>query len=254
MVKKRAEWNIKLVQSNYKLHTNGEMKPQVILKRTYNMEELIDRIRSRGGCALSRENLRHAAGLLMSEVEDCLLEGSAVILPVGRLAPGLTGMWEADRRYDAAVRATNEAVVNFSMSASLRRALANPLLTEIGVGGGRLLSLFDVTDRATGEKNSRLTPGGVAVVRGRMLLMNGELPERGVYLLDAESGEVAVHSPADEVLDSSRSQLMFLVPATLPAGRYRLRVVSQCTTNPRPMKEARACELNCELVCGGEGE
>ena len=48
MAKKRAEWNIKLVRSNYKLHTNGEMKPQVILKRTYNMEELIDRIRSRG--------------------------------------------------------------------------------------------------------------------------------------------------------------------------------------------------------------
>ena len=254
MAKKRAEWNVKLVQSNYKMHTQGELKPQVMLNQTYDLDGLVDRIRSRGGCALSRENLKHAASLLMNEVEDCLLEGSAVNLPIGRLSPGLTGMWETRRRYDETVRDMNKAVVNYSMSPGMRRALDRPLLTVRATGGGRRLMLSDVTDRATGAVNSTLTPGGVAVVRGMMLLMNGELPERGVYLLDSGHGSTAAYIAPDELLYNSRNRLMFRVPATLPAGRYRLRVVSQCTTNPHPMKEARTCELACELSVGaGEG-
>ncbi len=253
MEKKRAHWNVKLVRSNLSQHENGELKPQVIVKQVYTLEKLLWRITRLKSHAISPENLEYAAKLLMNEIEDCLVEGSAVNLPFGRLSPGLTGMWQSGERYDAKVRALNQPVVNYAMSPRLRKALADPLLNELDVGAWRRLDVYSVTDSATKAENETMTPGGVLILKGQMLLMNGDLPERGVYLLDAETGAEVAHIRPEEMLESSRRELMFQVPWTMPAGRYRLRVVSQCTTNPRPMKRARVYEFPCELVCSGQG-
>ena len=76
MKKKRAEWKVKLRRSNFKMH-RGELAPRVILAQTYKLNGVLERI-VKGGCALSYGTLKHAADLLMNEIEDCLLEGSAV--------------------------------------------------------------------------------------------------------------------------------------------------------------------------------
>ena len=115
MKKKRAEWKVKLRRSNFKMH-RGELAPRVILAQTYKLNGVLERI-VKGGCALSYGTLKHAADLLMNEIEDCLLEGSAVNLPIGILTPGVKGLWQVSERYDPKVRAQNEAVINYKMSA-----------------------------------------------------------------------------------------------------------------------------------------
>ena len=217
MKKKRAEWKVKLRRSNFKMH-RGELAPRVILAQTYKLNGVLERI-VKGGCALSYGTLKHAADLLMNEIEDCLLEGSAVNLPIGILTPGVKGLWQVSERYDPKVRAQNEAVINYKMSAELRKALENPLL--------------EADD---------------------LLLMNGDLPERGLYYLNAETGATVCHIPAEQLSINTRSEIITIVPKDLPAGRYKLRIVSQCTTSPRPMKQAASYTMKGEMVCGEEGE
>ena len=99
-------------------------------------------------------------------------------------------------------------------------------------GGPRI---HDVIDLTTGERNRVLTAGSYFLIKGRLLLMNGDLPERGVYLLDEETGKTQAYIPPEE-LQGTRSELFVPLPADVPEGTYRLRVGSQCTTNPQPMK------------------
>lgn len=249
MERKKARWKVTLHKSNYRLHGSGELQPRVLLKATYTLDDLVDRIVRRGGCGLSADTVRHAVQLVMDEVEDCLLEGAAVNLPLGRLMPAVTGTWQADGRYDPAVRARNEATVRFVMSASMRRALAEPQLEVAGVGARHRLTIYTVHDTASGTDNERLTPGRPFIVTGEMLLMNGDLNTRGLYLLDAATGEVRAHIRPEELTVNTRRKMIAVVPGELPAGRYLVRVVSQCTTSPHPMREAVEFTLSTELEC-----
>lgn len=254
MKKKRTRWQVKLRRSNYNVHKENEFVAQVVLAGSYKLDDVIARITASGGNGLSRETLRDAAGQLMDGIIDCLMDGIAVNLPIGRLTPAVSGVWQTKRRFDSTVRAQNEAFINYSMSPRLRKALADPLLDEVSKSGGRRLYILGVEDINSKTKNERLTPGGMLIVHGSMLLMNGDLPERGLYYLNAETGATVCHIPAEQLSINTRSEIITIVPKDLPAGRYRLRIVSQCTTSPRPMKQAASYTMKGEMVCGEEAK
>lgn len=235
----RPKWKVKLRKSNYSQHTSRELVPQLKLNGHYSLDEVLQSIVKEGGCALDYDNLKHAAGLIMRKIEECLVAGISVSLPIGRLTPGVTGLWEASRRYDSNVRAQNEAVVRYAMTAHMRRAMANPLLEEIGQGGGRQLAIYNLVWGFDGSDMLVTQPGAGMTITGDLLLMNGDLPERGVYLLEEATGAVAAHIRPEEMLVNTRKRIVLTLPRDLAAGTYLVRVVSQCTTSPRPLKEAR---------------
>lgn len=235
MNKHRPEWNVRLRQSNYEA-SKDELIPSVQLNGTLTLEQIIARL-AEGSCALSPETLAHAAGILSEAVEYYLVEGYAVSTPLGTLTPCVTGTWSTDR-IQPDERARNTATVRFTLSPRLKKSLANPLFREIGTGAFRRLSIYSVEDAATHTLNERLTPGRGFILRGSMLLMNGDLPERGVYFLDAATGRTVARVLPDELAVCSRSRIVGIVPQELPAGEYQVKVVSQCTTGPRPMKQA----------------
>lgn len=236
MTKKRVEWKVTLNKSNYQ-QTSDEMIPKVVLRDTLTLDDLLNRISAHSSCALNPETLRHAAGLLMDAIEDHLVEGYAISTPVGTLAPAVTGTWHANRLLPEA-RALNKATVRYTPGAHLKRVLADPLFHVIGVGARWRVSIYNIQDTATRTENERLTPGRTFIVNGIMLLMNGDLPERGIYLLNSETGETVRHLPPEEFVLCTRRRILATVPPDLPEGEYLVRVVSQCTTNPRPMKQA----------------
>ena len=248
MEKRRPKWKVRLIKSNLKGHENGEWMPHVIHFGHYTLDDLVARIANRG-CALSPENLRHAVRLLMDEVEDCIVKGAVVDLPIGRLSPGMTGTWESINRIDPDVRAQNKAVVNYHMSTRMKRALADPLFEAVAMGASWSLSIHTVTDLSSRSENERITPGKNLIVEGRMLLMNGDLPERGLYLLDADTQEEVLHVRPEEMVMNTRQRIVVLLPADLPEGRYLLRVVSQCSTSPRPMRQAATYTMKTVLTC-----
>ena len=140
-------------------------------------------------------------------------------------------------RINPAARAQNQASLSYALSTELKKAFEDPLFhVENSLQRGPFI--FDIRDMESGTHNERLTPGGYVFLKGRLLLMNGDSPLRGVELLDAETEEVIHHFPAAELGSmNTRSRLFFRLPKDLPDGTYRLAVSSQCCTKPTPLKE-----------------
>lgn len=236
MEKKRVEWKVNLYPYNLG-EKKGELYPVVALRGTVDLEGVIDAVIAERS-ELRRETLRSVAHQLMEKAEDLLMEGFAVSTPLGILTPSVTGMWNANRLSSGA-RAENKAVLNYTMSGGLKKAFANPLLQERKRpdAGPRM---YRVIDLATGAQDGSLTPGSLFRVSGQLLLMNGDLPERGLYLCDRDTGREAAFIPANEFPMNSRSEIYARLPEDVPPGQYTLKVLSQCTTNPRAMKAAAA--------------
>ena len=131
--KRRAIWNVRMRKSNYTT-TGGKDVPVVVHPRTCTLEDIVAWMDARHALPITKENLRMAVEMFMNEVEDLLLEGSIINLPIGRLTPAVTGTWEYQRRFDENVRAQNKAVVNYAMGPRLTRLLANPLLHDTQMG------------------------------------------------------------------------------------------------------------------------
>lgn len=144
---------------------------------------------------------------------------------------------ERSRGIYRAARAQNQTSLSYALSTELKKAFEDPLFhVENSLQRGPFI--FDIRDMESGTHNERLTPGGYVFLKGRLLLMNGDSPLRGVELLDAETEEVIHRFPAAELGSmNTRSRLFFRLPKDLPDGTYRLAVSSQCCTKPTPLKE-----------------
>ena len=199
------------------------------------MNEVIDRIVQDGTNTLARETMVHAVSAFFREVEELIVEGYAVRTPIGNFTPGVTGTWNFERILPDA-RAQNEATVNYALSPQLKKRLADPLFEEIGPLQSRL-AIYHVEDKGSGTENTYLTPGYALIIKGDLLLMNGDLPERGLYFVDAETGQAVRHVAAEDIY-GTRKRCWVHIPHDLPPGRYLLRIVSQCTTSPTPLKRA----------------
>lgn len=236
--KKRAEWHVRLHRCKLKGHED-EWQPRMMLRGTATLDDLARRVQAYGaGGMFTAEQVALVGRLLMKAATDMLTEGFAVDTPLGRLTPVVRGMWDF-HRIDPQARAQNRADVSFSTGSMLAEALDNPLFRETDrIVQGPMV--YDVFDLGSGTHGERLTPGGHVFLRGRHLLMNGDLPQRGVELLDADTERVAHRFSADEVAGymNSRTRIALVLPATLPAGRYRLAVTTQCTTGPHPLTYA----------------
>lgn len=232
MRKERPEWPVRLYPYHFK--EGYHMIPRVWVPRTYDLEALVDAVIA-DRSELRRETLISVVNQLIEKAIERLVAGYAISSPLGTLTPTVTGLWNFNRLSPDA-RAQNKASVSFSMGKPLKEALANPLFrVEDRPKTGPQISHF--LDFVTASRDSTITPGSPLMIEGQFLLMNGEEPDRGLYLLDEETREERAFIPADAFNYTTRSRIVVRLPADLPPGRYLLEIASQCTTNPRPLKK-----------------
>lgn len=240
MVKRRRpEWDVQLFRSNYK-EAEG-MFPRIVSRGTITSEQLAAEVHRRTG-SFHIETTKAILATLADIIEESLVGGYSVSTELGTLYPVVTGLWNFDRIQPEA-RAQNQAEVRYTMSPRLKEQLSDPLFHA--VDRRRTGSFFyPAPYHAPDETGDYPVPlGEVLMLKGRMLLMNGEEPSRGLYLIDAATGEERAYFAPGEMLMNSRSQLIVrLRPEKVSPGRYRLKVVSQCSTGPQPLKTPQAGE------------
>lgn len=233
MDKRRPEWGVRLFASNYK-QAKGTF-PRVVLQGNVTLDELADVLQERTG-VYRADSTRAILSLMADLVEEYLIEGYSVSSETGTLSPIVTGLWSFDRLLPSA-RAQNKAEVRFVMSPRLKKRLDNPLFHQVSrqkTGP----TLYSPEGRLpVNEQYERIIqPDSVLIMGGTMLLMNGDDPSCGLYVVDADTLEERCFFPREELLLNSRTQIMVRLKGDLTPGLYRLRVVSQCTTNPVPLK------------------
>lgn len=233
MDRNRAEWRVSLYKCNVGKQ-KGKEYPRVIQRGTVDVDRLVRDIIDEGS-EFSEAMLRCAAGLLLSKAKTYLKKGYAVSSSLGTLSPGVSGMWNRNRISEKA-RQENKAHLNYAMSKEMKEELKDAFFIESSTR--ELLYISRLTNLDTGEENERLLAGETFMVNGDFLLMNGNLPERGLYFIHEDNYQVAAFIPAAEFRINTRSEIIARLPKELLPGRYRVKIVSQCTTSPRPMKQA----------------
>ena len=241
MVKRRAEWRVQLRRSNYK-DVNGTYA-RVVLRGAISLDQLADVLEGRHGYYRANDT-RAVLSALSDLAEEFLMNGYSVSGELGTLTPVVTGLWDFDRIQPTA-RAKNQAEVRYSMSGRLKKQLEDPLFHA--VTGNKQGPVLNPADRfPLNDRWERVLPPDAPIfLTGDRLLMNGDDPTCGFYILDAETEEVCRFFPRKELLLNSRTQIMVKLNGELPPGRYRFRVISQCTTSPKPLKKPYASN-SCE--------
>jgi hypothetical protein len=74
-----------------------------------------------------------------------------------------------------------------------------------------------------GDGNQTLTPGGGAQLMGEFLSFDPADPDQGIFLTAGDQESIR----AEVVMRNTPSDLIFLVPSGLPAGKYRLEVCAR---------------------------
>jgi hypothetical protein len=112
--------------------------------------------------------------------------------------------------------------------------------TQPGAAGP---ALFSVQDVATEQANIGLTPGGMAILYGHHIkIEDGHIKLRNT----ATNAETVI---TGTLAENGASKVIFLVPADLPAGTYRLSIETVYSgSSQKPYNPPRTAELDINLT------
>jgi hypothetical protein len=96
-----------------------------------------------------------------------------------------------------------------------------------------------LTDVASDEVNTRITPGGAVNLAGIKIKIVGDPSTgAGLFLTEINSGATE-QIPSTSIAVNDPSKITFIVPSGLLPGDYRLSIVTQFTTGISMLKEPR---------------
>jgi hypothetical protein len=104
-------------------------------------------------------------------------------------------------------------------------------------------ALFSIEDVTTAQANIGLSPGGMAVLYGHHI----RIEQGHIKLRNTASGAEEVLQ--ENLAENGASKVIFLVPATLAAGTYRVSVETCYSGSSKyPYSEPRTAELDIDLT------
>ena len=136
---------------------------------------------------------------------------SAVASPKGRAGAS----WDPE---------VNQLNITIAQGADWREAIRETTVNVLGEKA-EVMYVSGTTDAATRATNRTATPGYPFNVEGNYLKLVGDDPEVGIYLVSEEGEETRI-DPAMVAVNEPK-KLVFIIPATMEAGTYTLRIVTQ---------------------------
>lgn len=194
-----------------------------------------------GGSDIKYATLVACANLFRDAAAKRLKEGYAVnLIGMGRLTPTVRGGF---RENEVSLTKGEQW-----LSVRFRPAdLVNEVLSAIPIDvDGRASTgprITDVYDPLTGIHDDKAVINRPVIVSGKRIRIQGELPANGITLTnvgdDGKDKPPAIPVPANLVVRNNPSEVEFIVPPTVKAGKYRLTITTQYSSVGRNVKKAR---------------
>lgn len=184
---------------------------------------------------LRRETILHVHELEKRVVKRLLMSGYSVNAGLYYASTSFRGVIENS----AWNPQKNSITVNFQMGADLRQAIKNTTVNIIGEKGAAIY-IGGVADAATRAQDATATAGRAFTLTGRNLRVAGTAEGVGITLT-SESGTVT-RVTDDLFVVNDPSKVIFIIPATLADGTYRLRLTTQYGGGNRLLKSVRSVE------------
>ena len=184
---------------------------------------------------LNPETIRSSFVLLKDIAIERLLAGATVNFGIGHFNLSIEGVFIGD---DAQWDSTKHRVtITITPTAELRAAIREVKVNVRGMAASGM-AINTITDVASGEVNARLTPGGAVNLTGSKIKVMGDNPACGISLTNEDDG-TATTVPMNAIALNNPSKITFVAPATLPAGNYKLSIVTQFSNSTQLLKEPR---------------
>lgn len=195
----------------------NDLRAQVRITATVGINDLADAI-VRPGSTVTKAEFLAMWEELSAEVERRVLRGESVVTDLFTVRTSLTGVWaNAQDSFDPT---RHHGRLRLGTGVRLRRAEAK-LRFELERAQDQSVPVPDhLEDFGSETSNATLTKGGVVRLTGAKLKFDLADPDQGLYLVKSTGAATRV----TKVLTNKPSELLFVVPASLTAGIYRLEV------------------------------
>ncbi len=212
---------------------------RVLVKPLVRLDDLIRTAVTRR-TDLNPETIRASYNILKEVALEKYTSGATVEFGMVYYGHSVNGVFYGDNaQWD---NSQHNLVPRLNPTAELRNAVKATTVKVRGMAASGIY-INTVTDVASGELNSRLTPGGPVNLTGSKIRIAGEAPGVGIFLTHQDSGEVT-EVARNFVSANEPSKLSFVVPAALPEGDYRLSITTQFTSSGRLLNEPRTCTFD----------
>jgi hypothetical protein len=135
----------------------------------------------------------------------------------------------------------NRLHIAISQGLELQKAVAETTVEIMGIHPDPI-ALYSITDMSTGKTDGSVTPGLNAELKGTYIRITGKDESCGMYLYNVDTTEDIKLEP-QYIAVNDPSRILFIVPATLSAGTYELRIRTQFTGGGSTLKHPREVTL-----------
>jgi len=232
MIRKINAWLVR----NYLTKDPTDYVAVVNSNGNIGLEGIVDELRAEG-MELQRETAIDVVSRFNRKSIDFALNGYSVNTGLVNMHTTVRGAFY-DKKWD---NERNHLRVSISQGKDLRQAVSETTVEILGERAD-LITIFGITDLSTGNTDGTITRGFNAELRGTFIKVVGDDPTTGVWLHNLETGD-DIRLPNVNVALNEPSRLMLLVPTSLPAGDYELRVTTQFTTGNRKLQTPRSATL-----------
>ncbi|MBT0551058.1 DNA-binding domain-containing protein [Riemerella anatipestifer] len=178
------------------------------------------------------------------KASELVLNGYSVNTGLVYMRPAIKGVFY-DKTWD---KEKHSVYVNVNQGTDLRKA-ANDTKVEILGEQSSPMSVFSITDKATGKADGTLTKGKNAELKGTYIKIDGNDPKNGIVFKNLDTQQ-EVKLSAEHIVLNEPSRLLILVPADLEAGNYELSITTQRSSGNALLKDPRTEILATPVVIG----
>lgn len=193
-----------------------DYRGQVQHNSSVTIEDVLQKIARPGSTVTAAEGLAFWEELSQAVVAE-LQAGNRVVSDLFVVSLGLTGTFNGAQ--DAFDTARHQLRVRVSPGIRLRKAEQGLSVEQVRADTVQPV-LDQIEDFGTDTTNERLSKGGTARLTGSRLKFDPADTTQGIFLINPTGAETRIA----RVLTNKPSELLFLVPASLANGQYRVVV------------------------------
>lgn len=212
---------------------------RTVSERSLNVKQICEAAVSRGGADVSAAAMEHATSLFLKEMAYQLCDGYSVNTGYFTASTQIRGVFDSPT--ESFNPAKHSILFQFNQGEKLRAEIPTIEVAIMGVADSSS-AILQVTDVKSGSINDLLTPGRNLRISGVKIKAAGENPEVGIYFINTTDNSRTVVDPTDYV-NNNPSEVIIVIP-DLPAGIYKLQLITQFSGGGILLKEPRTAELS----------
>jgi hypothetical protein len=227
---------------NYLHNVEGLYLARTNSDASLTIEQVCTTLKNRGGFTGNYDDLVEHVKQYFDEAAYQLCDGFAVDTGYYSIHPNVGGTF--DKVTEAHDREKHPITFRFRTRARLRALVSHISVDVLGLAdvNGYIDEFLDVT---TGSVNESLTPKGIFTISGSKIKVDGDDASVGIsFVLASDPTQYALVD--GNLAENTPMKVIGSVP-DLPAGTWKVRIVTQSPSGGKTVKEPRTIESKFSL-------